>query len=103
MQQLYDAETARAGPLFEFVTRERLAIIQHDDGDPNAFGNGKFTPIPVPTPFATATPQWLPQLTGIGLTDTGAMRTWTRTIGSSVSSSEANAARLFYNVFNSCR
>jgi hypothetical protein len=104
MQQLYDAETARAGPLFEFVTRERVQILQHDDGDPNAFSGGAHsqTPPPTPVPIPTATPLWLPQLTGIGLTDTGAMRTWTSTIGSSVKSSEDSAARLFYTVFKGC-
>jgi hypothetical protein len=107
MQQLYDAETARAGPLSEFVTRERLTIIRHDDGDTNAFsggGGGRFsTPAPTPTPIATATPLYLPQLTGIGLTDSGAMRTWTRQIGASVTSSESSAARLFFTVYNNCR
>jgi hypothetical protein len=104
MQKLYEAETARAGPLFEFVTRERLALLQHDDGDPNAFSRGAGSPTTPPTvaPIPTTTPLWLPQLTGIELTDNDAMRNWTRLIGSSVASSESEAARLFYNVYKGC-
>jgi hypothetical protein len=104
MQQLYDAEMSRLNALTEFVGRDQLATLGHDDGDPAGFGRSKRVPAPATraAPDPTPTPTSLPQLTGIDLKDTKVMQDWTNTINVTMRASENVAAHVLLDVFTGC-
>jgi hypothetical protein len=102
LQQLFDVQSGRANLLWEFVMRERAALIRTGSGIGNASGYARF---PTREPRAETTPAFgmPPPLRGNDLTDKAGLDDWHKAVTVQVRASEHQMARALLPVSNTCR
>ncbi|MDB5092226.1 MAG: hypothetical protein JWO85_327, partial [Candidatus Eremiobacteraeota bacterium] len=108
LQRVYDAQSARANLLEEFVMRQRVAIAKNGIDDNHAFASrlNADTATPMAAPYApdptqTASPN-MPPLNGNSMSDKRIMDEWARGISSGIRASENRAAKTFLSIAKSC-
>jgi hypothetical protein len=104
LQQLYDAQSARANLMWEFVTRERVATIRSDTS-PLASRGSRSPSLPTfaPTGQATSAPAMPPPLRGNELGDKHALDDWANDLAVLVRASERQMAAALLPISSACR
>jgi hypothetical protein len=108
LERVYNAQSARANLLEEFVIRQRSAIAKNGLGDNSAFAsrlshdNAPSISAPeAPDPTHTAPPN-MPKLNGNSLSDKQNVDDWARDISSGIRESENRAAKTFLPIARGC-
>lgn len=108
LQHLFDAQSARANLLQEYVVRERYAINKDDIPKNDPFGGSSRAPQTAPPaasplPGSTPPPAGMPQFHGVAFADAELIDGWAHDADAYARAPEYPAARAFAGLAQRCR